>query len=63
MKLGINVVGVLLALTGLVWFLQGIGVLKGSVMSDTTQWTIIGAVCVVIGGGLLVYNNRQEAKG
>jgi hypothetical protein len=42
MKLGLNIFGILLALMGLVWFLQGIGVLQGSVMSNQTQWVIIG---------------------
>jgi hypothetical protein len=62
MKLGINVVGFLLALAGLVWFLQGIGVLKGSVMSDQSQWAIIGAVVIVTSAGLLVYNNRRSVR-
>ncbi len=61
MKRGLNILAVLLALVGLVWFLQGIGVLQGSVMSNTSQWTIIGLVVVVIGGGLLAYNNRARS--
>jgi hypothetical protein len=60
MKRGLSILGVLLALVGLVWFLQGIGVLQGSVMSNTSQWTIIGLVFVVVGGGLLVYNRRAR---
>jgi hypothetical protein len=62
MKLGLNIVGVLLALVGGVWFLQGVGVLQGSVMSNTSQWTIIGLVCILIAGGLLFYNNRRQPK-
>ena len=62
MKRGLNILGVLLALVGLVWFLQGIGVLQGSVMSNTSQWTVIGLVLVVIAAGLLVYNNRGQAR-
>ena len=63
MKLGLNVVGILIVLIGVVWFLQGIGVILGSVMSNTTQWTVIGLICVVLGGGLLVYNFRRQVKG
>ena len=59
MKLGLNIFGILLALLGLVWFLQGIGVLQGSVMSNQTQWVIIGLVLIGIGAGVLVYNNRR----
>jgi hypothetical protein len=36
--------GVLLALFGLLWFLQGIGVVLGSPMSNTTTWTVIGPI-------------------
>jgi hypothetical protein len=59
MKLGLNIVGILLALMGLVWFLQGIGVLQGSSMSNQTTWVIIGLVVIAIGAGLLFYNNRR----
>lgn len=62
MKRVLNVVGVLLALAGLVWILQGVGVLQGSFMSNQSSWAIIGVVVVVIGGGLLVYNNRGQAS-
>ncbi|MBA3870499.1 MAG: hypothetical protein H0X30_15255 [Anaerolineae bacterium] len=60
MKLGINVVAVLIALMGGVWFFQGIGVIQGSFMSNTSQWTIIGIVMVIIAVGLLIYNNRRK---
>ncbi len=62
MKRGLDIVGVLLALAGLVWFLQGIGVLQGSFMSNTSQWTIVGLIVIIIGGGLLVYNHRPQAR-
>ena len=62
MKLGINIVSVVLALMGIVWFFQGIGVIQGSFMSNTSQWTIIGLICVVIAVGLLIYNNRRKAQ-
>jgi hypothetical protein len=60
MKLGLNIFGILLALMGLVWLLQGIGVLQGSVMSNQTQWVIIGLVVIGFGAGVLVYNNRRR---
>ncbi len=62
MKLGINIVTVMLGLIGVVWFFQGIGVIQGSFMSNTSQWTIIGLVCVVIAIGLLIYNNRRKPQ-
>jgi hypothetical protein len=60
MKIVLNVVGVLLALGGLVWILQGIGVLPGSIMSNDTKWAVIGFVTVLIGAGLLYYANRRR---
>ena len=55
-----NIVAVLLLLGGGVWFLQGIGVIQGSFMSNTAEWTLIGALFVVIGAGLLFVNNRRK---
>ncbi len=63
MKWALTVIGVLLALSGAVWFLQGIGVLPGSFMSSDSKWAVIGFVTVVIGAGLIVYNNRRMAQG
>ncbi|OMC35702.1 hypothetical protein A5742_12440 [Mycolicibacterium fortuitum] len=48
-------VGVIVALFGLLWALQGFGVVQGSPMSNTTTWSIIGPITAVIGvviGGL-----------
>jgi hypothetical protein len=41
--------GVLVALFGLLWALQGFGVVSGSPMSNTTTWSIIGPITVLIG--------------
>lgn len=43
------VVGVIAALLGLVWMLQGIGILPGSVMSGSQFWAVAGAVTFLIG--------------
>lgn len=44
--------GVLLLLLGLVWTLQGVGVLGGSPMTGVTLWALIGPVVGI--AGLLV---------
>lgn len=62
MKTVLNVVGVLLALGGLVWILQGIGVLPGSFMSNDIKWAVIGFITVLIGAGLLYYANRRMTR-
>jgi hypothetical protein len=41
--------GVILLLLGLVWTLQGAGVLGGSVMTGQRQWLVIGLVVAVAG--------------
>jgi hypothetical protein len=38
---------------GLVWTLQGIGVLQGSAMSGSTLWATIGPIVLVIGLALI----------
>jgi hypothetical protein len=57
-RIVISVLGVLLALMGALWFLQGINVLPGSLMSGQTQWVIYGAIAVIFGIVLLVSANR-----
>lgn len=46
------VVGVVVALLGLLFTLQGIGVVEGSAMSDTTFWSIAGPVIILAGVAL-----------
>lgn len=62
MKTAANVLGVLLALIGLVWFFQGIGVLPGSVMSGQTRWAVYGGIACVVGIGLLLVANRRSGR-
>ena len=50
----VTVIGVVLALLGLLWFLQGIGVVGGSFMSGEPVWAVIGLVMLVLAGRLLV---------
>jgi hypothetical protein len=50
----VTVAGVVLALLGLLWFLQGIGVVGGSFMSDEPVWAVIGLVLLLLAGRLLL---------
>ncbi len=61
MKIVLDVVGILLVLAGIVWFLQGIGVLAGGFMSRQTQWAVYGGLTALVGAGLLFYANRRRA--
>nr|WP_109211115.1 MULTISPECIES: hypothetical protein [Microbacterium] len=48
------VLGIILALVGAVWTLQGLNVLGGSVMSGSALWAIIGPIVLVVGVALIV---------
>jgi hypothetical protein len=41
--------GVLLTVAGVIWALQGFGVIGGSFMSGDSVWAIIGPVVAVVG--------------
>jgi hypothetical protein len=57
-KLALNIVGVLLVIVGVVWFLQGINVLPGSFMTGQTKWAINGGIAFVVGLALLVTSRK-----
>lgn len=46
------IVGVLLALAGTVWMLQGLNVIQYGFMSGDRTWVVVGAVVLVAGLGL-----------
>jgi hypothetical protein len=50
----VTIAGVVLALLGLLWFLQGVGVIGGSFMSGEPVWAIIGLVLLLLAARLLV---------
>jgi hypothetical protein len=63
MKLVLNIVGGLMILVGIVWFLQGINILPGSFMTGQSQWAVAGAGMLIAGGVLLYFNNRRSDPG
>jgi len=46
------VAGAVLALFGLLFTLQGVGVITGSAMSNTTFWSVAGPVIVLAGAAI-----------
>lgn len=46
--------GVILAVVGVVWTLQGVDVLGGSVMSGSPLWATVGPIVLVVGLVLVV---------
>ncbi|HEX5189256.1 MAG TPA: hypothetical protein VFW16_06940 [Streptosporangiaceae bacterium] len=45
----LTAVGVILTIAGVIWALQGFGVIGGSFMSGDSVWAIIGPIVAVIG--------------
>jgi len=62
MKIAMLVLGVVLVLLGVLWFLQGVNVLGGSAMSGKTVWAVVGPVVAVVGVALAVASRRRPAS-
>ncbi len=62
MKMIGDLVGVILALLGLFWILQGIGVVPVGFMAHQIQWAIIGLVLAIVGIGLVLFVNRRTGS-
>ncbi len=54
--------GILLIAVGLVWTLQGVGILAGSVMSGSTMWAVLGPIVAIVGIYLVVRWWRTRSK-
>ncbi len=48
----LTIAGTLIIIAGVVWTLQGLGFIKGSVMTGVTLWALIGPLVAL--GGLAV---------
>jgi hypothetical protein len=56
------VAGVLIAAAGVIFTLQGVGVLGGSVMSGVTLWAVVGPVIALAGLGLAGIGIRRRPR-
>jgi hypothetical protein len=52
--------GSLVAVAGIVFTLQGVGVIGGSFMSGTTTWAVIGPLIALAGLALVVAGLRRQ---
>ena len=59
MRLVIKIAATLLILAGVMWFLQGIGIVPGSTMTGDLKWAVIGAVSAVVGVVAWVFAARR----
>lgn len=55
--------GVILCGAGLVWTLQGLDVLRGSVMSGSSVWATVGPIVLVVGLVLIAVAIARRRRG
>jgi hypothetical protein len=56
------VIGALLFVAGVIWMLQGLGYVGGSVMSGVTLWAVIGPVVAIAGLALAGAGLRVRSR-
>ncbi|SEA63029.1 hypothetical protein [Leifsonia sp. 21MFCrub1.1] len=57
------ILGIVLVLIGLLWTLQGLNVLGGSVMSGSPLWGTIGPIVLIVGVVLIVVALLRRRRG
>jgi Co/Zn/Cd efflux system component len=55
------VAGIVIALLGILFTLQGVGVISGSTMSNTTTWSVLGPIIAIVGVLLVIRGTRPLA--
>jgi len=61
-KIGLAVLGALVALAGAVWTLQGLGYIGGSFMSGATLWAVIGPIVLLVGLAIIYLALRGRRR-
>ena len=56
------VVGLIAALAGLLWTLQGLGYVGGSFMTGATVWAVIGPIVALVGLVLIAVGLRSRRR-
>ncbi|UNK71409.1 hypothetical protein [Microbacterium sp. H1-D42] len=56
------VAGIVLVAIGVVWMLQGLNVLQGSVMSGSSLWGTIGPIVLIVGLVLIAMGILRRRK-
>jgi hypothetical protein len=55
-------IGALVAIMGVVFMLQGIGLIGCSAMTGSTLWAVLGPIIALLGVGLIVFGLRSRPK-
>lgn len=61
MRLMRNVLALIVLAIGILWSLQGLGLVQGSFMTGQRQWLYIGLVAMLVGLLGLVWANRSRS--
>jgi hypothetical protein len=61
-----TLIGVLMALMGCVWTLQGLNLATGkmaqSFMENDRHWAVYGVIMILVGIGQIVWSNTRQGK-
>jgi hypothetical protein len=63
MRRFLRLVGIALILVGIVWVLQGVGILRGSMMSGRPLYSWLGLGVGVVGVVILLSGSRRSSVG
>jgi hypothetical protein len=55
-----NILGFIGVFIGFIWFFQGLNVIKGSFMTGSSFWAVMGVIVALVGGGLLSKFGRSK---
>jgi hypothetical protein len=58
----LRIVAVLMNLIGLVWIGQGTGLIRGSVMTDNSKWTVIGILLILVGNVIFGLTIKRKTR-
>ena len=50
-----KITGIVLLLVGVLWILQGVGIVGGSFMTGRSEWSMIGGLTAAVGIALFVW--------
>jgi drug/metabolite transporter superfamily protein YnfA len=62
MRIAMIVGGVVVALFGILFALQGFGAVQGSPMSSTTTWSVLGPLIALAGVAIAVAGLRRKPR-
>jgi hypothetical protein len=56
------VAGIVITLLGILFTLQGVGIISGSSMSNTTTWSVLGPIIAIVGLLLIARGTRAVSN-